>query len=163
MNSLQIEIKQGKLENCYQLALIVPEFSNERIPYKEFQQRLDNRKNIILTAYLDGQLAGFKIGYEKDEAGVFYSWLGGVLPKFRRKGIAKALANKQEQLVQTLGFKILEFKTRNYLKPMLIFGLTNGFHIVEIEKRANPVENRIILRKSLAFRAQNDNDSHLNP
>ena len=32
---------------------------------------------------------GFKVGYERD--GYFYSWMGGVLSDYRKKGVAQNL------------------------------------------------------------------------
>ena len=41
------------------------------------------------------------------------------------------------------------FKTRNYLKAMQIFGISNGFQIIDFEKREPIEQSRILLQKFL--------------
>lgn len=103
--------------------------------------------HLLLSAEVAGEIAGFKVGYERDSS--FYSWMGGVRPEYRRMGIAKALAQRQEAWAKSRGYQHIRFKTRNYLKPMLIFALNNGFYISAVEKRTDPLSNRIWLEKVL--------------
>lgn len=116
-------------------------------PAAEYERRLRGLPHLLLLAEVSGEVAGFKVGYERE--GTFYSWMGGVCPKFRRQGIAKALALEQESWAKSKGYIHIRFKTRNYLKPMLIFALRNGFYIVGVEKRKDPLSNRIWLEKVL--------------
>ena len=111
-------INQGEIETVVQLTLEIPEFI-EPHGAMEYHKRLTNIPHLILIAYVDDQAVGFKVGYEKE--GYFYSWMGGILPKFRRIGIAKALANTQEEWARTMGYNTITFKTRNSHKGMLIF------------------------------------------
>lgn len=122
----------------------IPEFSQS---YRkgEYTSRLSGVPHLLLLAEVDGAMAGFKVGYARE--GAFYSWMGGVVPEFRRQGIAKLLADEQENWAKSKGFKYIRFKTRNYLKPMLIFALKNGFYITAVEQRSDPGTNRIWLEK----------------
>lgn len=146
---MQIEIKPGSCEDCFAIASVIPEFSSGAYPLKEYKQRILNRQHLILVAFENDMPVGFKMGYQKDGENTFYSWLGGVLPQFRKNGIASKLAKEQEKILKENGFQTLEFKTRNYLKPMLIFGLKNGFNIVEVIKKETESNHRIVLRKTL--------------
>ena len=102
---------------------------------------------MILIAIHNGQQIGFKAGYERDN--YFYSWVGGVLPTFRKNGIAKRLAKEQEKWAKAEGYSQIVFKTRNRFKSMLLFGLTNGFNIIGFEEKDDILNYRIILKKEL--------------
>ena len=92
---------------------------------------------------------GFKVGYDRDQDGSYYSWLGGVMPAFRRKGVALALAEAQEAWAKEQGFQSIRFKTRNRHKNMLHFALSRGFNIVGFEAHEDIGESRIWLEREL--------------
>lgn len=140
-----IEIRKGDIETVVQISKNIPEFHNPH-PVEEYQRRLTGQLHLCLIAYQDNQVAGFKVGYSKGD--YFYSWMGGILPEFRRMGIAAALMFAQHQWAKQQGFKGVEFKTRNGLKPMLLFGIKSGFDIIGLDKRSNVAEHRILLRKT---------------
>ncbi len=125
----------------------IPEFSSG-FSAEEFENRLQNDA-IILVAYFNDIPAGCKIGYNRFDNSIFYSWLGGVLPEFRRKEIAKKLSEKMEQTAKKRGYEFIQFKTRNKFKNMLLFGLKNGFQIIGLIPQENNLESRIILQKKL--------------
>lgn len=141
-----IKIQEDSLETVVAISKEIPEFHNphELVTY---QERLKNVPSITLVAYVDGVPAGFKVGYERD--GYFYSWMGAILPAYRRLGIARQLAEQQEAWAKKKGYPHVTFKTRNRLKPMLLFALSRGFDIIEIQPKATIAEYRIILRKKL--------------
>ncbi|MEM1122037.1 MAG: GNAT family N-acetyltransferase [Bacteroidota bacterium] len=141
-----IEIKEGSLETVVALSQKIPEFTNPH-GLAVYKERLKDVPSITLVAYVDGRPAGFKVGYERD--GYFYSWMGAILPPYRRLGLARQLAEKQEAWAKGHGYPHVTFKTRNRLKPMLIFALSRGFDIIEIQPEAAIEEYRIILRKVL--------------
>lgn len=141
-----VQIKEGNLETVVAISKKIPEFHNPH-ELATYQERLKNVPSITLVAYVDGAPAGFKVGYER--AGYFYSWMGAILPKFRRLGLARQLAEHQEVWAKAKGYPHVTFKTRNRLKPMLIFALNRGFDIIEIQPKASIEEHRIILRKKL--------------
>lgn len=147
--NMKVKISIGNVHDCLQIANQIPEFSDKKYNIDDYHQRLDNSYHLILIAYDSNVPIGFKVGYNRDKNQSFYSWMGGVIPGYRQKGIAKALAKEQEWIVSKLGYKVISFKTRNYLKAMLIFAIRNGFNITAIEEKNEPNENRIILEKKL--------------
>ncbi|MCI4647946.1 GNAT family N-acetyltransferase [Phaeodactylibacter sp.] len=141
-----LQVRSCSVEEAVACSRQIPELKNP-YPAAEYEQRLSGVPHLLLLAESDGDMAGFKAGYER--AGVFYSWMGGVCPEYRRQGVAQALAREQENWAKAEGYRHIRFKTRNYLKPMLIFALNNGFYITAVEKRADPLSNRIWLEKVL--------------
>ncbi len=141
-----MKIQESDLETVVALSLQIPEMENP-YPIEEYQKRLYDTAHLILVAFVNEQAVGFKVGYERRDH--FYSWMGGVLPDFRRQGVAQALADYQENWAKNHGHTTIQFKTRNYLKGMLIFALQNGFQIIDVESRPDIRNNRILLSKQL--------------
>ncbi len=117
----------------------------------DMQERIGEHQYLCLVAYIQGQAVGFKLGYALDD-GVFYSWLGGVLPRFRQQGVAKQLLMAQEHWAKTQGYHVIKVKTRNCYKAMLIMLITHGYQIEALEEKQCLAEHRICLIKSLGGR-----------
>lgn len=143
-----INIRRGSIEEVVEISNKIPEFNN---PYRaEDYQAKFNTKHIILVAEMNNQLVGFKCGYERDAStGKFYSWMGGVLPEYRKSGVARDLLIAMEEWCVNEGYKILEFKTLNEHKSMLIFSLKYGFEIIEVISSPKDPRKRIVLQKRL--------------
>ncbi|WP_020527219.1 GNAT family N-acetyltransferase [Flexithrix dorotheae] len=143
---MKIEIKKGSIRDIVLLSGHIPEFVNP--PEEEtYKKRLDSSDHLILIAYVDKIPAGFKVGYQKDNDGSFYSWVGAVLPQFRKMGIAQQLMDYQIEWAKGKGYGSIRFKTRNRFKPMFIFGLKNEFQVVGFQEKEDQQESRIILEK----------------
>lgn len=140
------EVKQGNIETVVYLSREIDEFDHPH-DEREYEKRLSGIPHLILVAWSNGEAVGFKVGYERE--GSFYSWMGAVKKEWRRKGIAKALADHQESWARQRGYDSITFKTRNRLKAMLTFAINNGFNIIGMEERPDIDENRILLRKKL--------------
>ncbi|NBA88850.1 GNAT family N-acetyltransferase [Emticicia sp. CRIBPO] len=145
----RIIIRQGSIKDCLEVSSRIPEFSDHQYNEAVYHERLDNKPHLILVAFRGGIPVGFKAGYERDADGSFYSWMGGIVPEFRQLKIARQLAEEQELWAKKQGYSSIIFKTRNYLKSMLIFALKNGFHIIDILKKEQEENHRIILKKIL--------------
>ena len=141
-------IREASIEEVVQLSTQIPEFI---APHgaAEYHKRLANVPALVLVAYDGKAPVGFKVGYEREKDGSFYSWMGAILPHYRKQGVAKLLANHQEAWAASQGYQCIRFKTRNRLKSMLLFALKNGFNIVDIEPKSTVEEHRIILEKEL--------------
>lgn len=142
-------IREGTIAECIEISEKIPEFSSGNYGEASYLQRLSNTQYLILVAEKDHQVIGFKVGYDRYQDGSFYSWLGGVLPEYRKDGIAAQLAGEQEKWVSEQGFSSITLRTRNRFRAMLIFALKNDFLIENIEIKENVEDNRIILRKML--------------
>ena len=124
----------------------IPEFLNPP-EAAEYEKRLKDTPHLILVAFDGSRPVGFKVGYERD--GEFYSWMGGVLPSYRRRNIALRLAETQEEWAREQGYVSVTFKTRNQHKNMLLFALRRDFNVVGFKEKGDVMTNRILLRKVL--------------
>lgn len=118
---------------------------------RRFREHLAGRRRKLLLVALDGQrVVGYKFGYQ-DRPGRFYSWLGGVHPDYRRRGLASRLMRKQHAMLERAGFREVRCHTRNRFRGMLILSIQHGFDIIGI------VRDRLVLSKPLrASRASPD-------
>lgn len=133
---------------AFEMTLKIPEFKDNTYPQQEYEKRLGHQ-SLVLIAYFDQVPVGFKAGYPRGPANSFYSWIGGVLPEHRKRGVARMLASHQEQWALENGFTRIWFKTRNHNRAMLHFALNSGFYLKEVQP-AEKIENyRIILEKTL--------------
>ncbi len=151
--SHKIDIIECSIDDIATLLRQIPEFDFRSLPFQEEKlaliERLEPVESLLLMAKVNGQPVGFKVGYKRWNNGSFYSWLGGVLPNYRRMGVAKALAQKQEDWVKKKGYQSIIFKTRNRFANMLLFGINNGFNIIKVTKAATIADYRIYLQKFL--------------
>ncbi|NIF47517.1 GNAT family N-acetyltransferase [Enterobacter sp. Ap-1006] len=143
-----LTVRHASLEEILALYHRLPEFGDCR-SVADLQTRLATNQTSQLIACVNGVPAGFKLGYALGET-AFYSWLGGVLPEFRRDGVAQALLVEQEKWAMEQGFRTLTVKTRNKFRGMLMMLLKNGYQLIEIEPQGDPDDHRLLLRKSLA-------------
>jgi predicted GNAT superfamily acetyltransferase len=102
---------------------------------------------LVLVAFKQDKVIGFKIGYENDSK-EFYSWIGGVDPAYRKKGIGSTLMNMQHEWLKKRGYKIVTTQTKNKWRTMLILNLRHGFDIIGTytDEKGEP---KIILQKRL--------------
>lgn len=143
-SSLTLELATQLIELSQQ----IPELDRP-LTSEVLNQRLQGKQCLILVAYVEGELAGFKLGYEQEET-IFYSWLGGVAFDFRRLGLALSLLEYQEAWARRQGYRQIQVKTMNRFPAMLNLLIRNQYLITEL--RADPkslVDHKLHLRKSI--------------
>lgn len=102
---------------------------------------------LMLEARVDGEPVGFKIGYRENRH-TFYSAKGGVMPGFRRKGIAVALLGEMMRVVAERGYRRLAFDTFPNLHPgMTILALDQGFQLTKSDFNSAYKEYRLRFEK----------------
>jgi len=111
------------------------------------EQMKEKKKLRIEIALQENEILGYKMGYELKE-GTFYSWLGGVDSRWRGKGIASELMDRQHHYARTNSYKTIETRTKNKWRNMLLLNIKNGFDIVGIYATADR-DAKIILEKKL--------------
>ncbi len=92
--------------------------------------KMTSKPPLVIVTAMDGErVTGYKIGYELDNS-TFYSWLGGVDPRYRNHGIASSLMKKQHDYLRETGYKVVQTKTMNKWRGMLVLNIKNGFDVV---------------------------------
>jgi predicted GNAT family acetyltransferase len=110
--------------------------------------KMNTKPNLVIMTAMDGQkVVGYKLGYELDQQ-TFYSWLGGVDAQYRKQGIASELMEKQHQYVKGVGYRVVQTKTMNQWRHMLLLNIKQGFDVMETYTDAKGV-HKIILEKKL--------------
>lgn len=114
----------------------------------DLERKIVEKHNVLVIAAIDsGKVVGYKIGYEQSPRR-YYSWYGAVQEKYRGKGIASKLMKKQHQLIAEAGYSMIETKTRNKWKEMLILNIQHGFDIVDTFVDSDGI-HRITMEKTL--------------
>ncbi|EPR9079846.1 GNAT family N-acetyltransferase [Cronobacter dublinensis] len=144
---MPISIRHVQPEETAAIYRLIPEFAGGH-DAQAIRQRIGGRVACALVAYDEAQPVGFKLGYET-APGEFYSWLGGVAPAYRRDGVAQRLLEAQERWAQEHGYARLRVKTRNQFRAMLMLLIRNGYQIIELEKKGEAADYRLLLEKSL--------------
>ena len=95
-----MQIRDDSFEECIKLSQII---SGVESPYKinKYEKRCDGINHL----YLMGDIpVGFKIGYDH--------YKNGVIPNFRRNGVAHQLSNFQESWAENNEYSYIRMKTR---------------------------------------------------
>jgi predicted GNAT superfamily acetyltransferase len=112
---------------------------------------LAGRDPLVLAAFAtDGAMVGYKLGYRTgNRRECFYSWLGGVHPFHRRKGIYRALTRLQHDWAREQGCQYVETHTWGDNPGMMILNLQEGFIASGSLAAIDRPGTRIIMRKLL--------------
>ncbi|MFL1801236.1 N-acetyltransferase family protein [Plesiomonas shigelloides] len=129
-----MKIEIGTLDDVLQVDAGIPEFDG-RTTRALLEERLAGKSTLILIARAEGRAVAYKLGYAISER-EFYSWLGGVLPEYRRKGIASELRQAQEMWAHEQGYHCVKVKSMNRYPAMLQLLIASGYHIVGYEESA---------------------------
>ena len=124
----------------------LPEFVKPR-SLSELQSRVGNQF-LALVYEMDECPVAFKLGYALDNR-VFYSWIGGVLPANRGKGLAQQLLTYQEDWCRHHGYKSIQVKSTNRFRAMLSMLIKNGYNIVSCEGELYQDNHKILFHKDL--------------
>ncbi|WP_341662493.1 GNAT family N-acetyltransferase [Vibrio sp.] len=150
---MAIEYRIGLLEECVEVIQSIDEFEHKE-SIESLASRLKDKKYLIQVAEENHQLLAFKIGYELDRD-TFYSWLGGVSPFARKKGVAQNLLDYQEAWVKQNGYSQLRVKSRNQFSNMLNLLIRNEYMIENYEKRSPLSDSRVHFIKQISASDQN--------
>jgi len=141
-------IHEDKIDDAFMVSTNIPEF-DEPYEISEYSKRLNSTVHLILTAYDDHIPIAFKIGYDRYSDGSFYSWMGGVLPNYRRKGIANNLADHQETWARKKGYKNIKLQTRSKHNAMLALAINRGFQITNKNEKTSNSNTHIWMSKPI--------------
>ncbi|MFV7769912.1 GNAT family N-acetyltransferase [Shewanella marisflavi] len=142
------QLSDELIDTLIGLSQQVPEF-DARHQAEEYRARLNGKTFLVQLIRIQGELAGYKIGYGESN-GEFYSWLGAIVPEFRQLGLAKELMKDQERWAKTQGFNTLAVKTYNRFANMLQLLVQQGYKITGLENTSQHIDdNKLVLNKLL--------------
>lgn len=110
---------------------------------------LDRPDLRMYLARVDGRIAGFKVGYGESPS-VYYSAKGGVLPPFRRRGLARLMLDRMMDDVARLGYERFAFDTFPNRHPgMTVLALAERFEVTAAGYNAAYKDYRLRFEKPL--------------
>lgn len=128
---MMMNIRLGNFAEVLHLHNQIPELSPIADEHY-FAERIGTNHYLLLVWEQDGMAVAYKLGYWID-AQHFYSWLGGVHPDYRQRGIAKALLLEQEVRARKMGAKEIRVKSMNQYKSMLLLLISQDYEITGAE------------------------------
>lgn len=140
-----IQVDQSSLDVIQRLNIAI--FNEERII-----NTFEREDLMMLLAIVDGEAVGFKIGYRENRF-VFYSAKGGVLPEYRRQGVALKMLHEMMRRARERGYIRFAYDTfPNLGAGMTIMGLEEGFRVVKADFNKTYKDWRVRLEKRLVER-----------
>jgi GNAT superfamily N-acetyltransferase len=141
-----MKIRTGTIQEAVDLARRIPDFTN---PYNlddpgTPMPKLDH----VLIAEEDGVPVGFRAGY-RHSPDTFAVWLAGVLPGYRRRGIAGVLYRTQKNWLVSRGYRFIRTHVRNANRVMIKILVDNGYHVVDVVRYADVGRNKVVFVKNL--------------
>ena len=116
---------------------------------ESFQRRYRGRFNILqLVARVQDRPIGFFLGFELKPT-VFFAWFYGVLPEFRRQGIASQLMEAVHSWAKQNDYESIRFECHNQHRPMLHLAIAMGYDIVGIRWDPDRGDNLVMFEKML--------------
>jgi GNAT superfamily N-acetyltransferase len=114
-----------------------------------FKRRFMGRYNTLtLLARLDDRPVGFWIGFEL-KPGMYYHWLGAVMPDLRRHGIGRQLAEAQGAWAKDHGYEYIRSECMNHQREYIHFAITLGYDMVGVRWDSTHADNMIVFEKHL--------------
>ncbi|HYE96260.1 MAG TPA: GNAT family N-acetyltransferase [Rubricoccaceae bacterium] len=119
-------------------------FGEARVIYQ-----LDRPDLLILLAWVEHEAAGFKVGYGESRT-TFYSAKGGVVERFRRQGVSRALLYRMQAEARRMGYRRFAYDTFPNKHPgMTVMGLAEGFRVTAAGYNAAYRDYRLRFEKDL--------------
>ncbi|TKI07166.1 GNAT family N-acetyltransferase [Martelella alba] len=140
-------LRAASAKEIHSLYARLPEYDTHH-GLLELEMRLQHKPHHLLLAEADGCPVGLVAGYALEPA-LFFNWLGGVLPAYRRRGIGRRLWMAQEEWAATRGYNKITVKVRNRYTGMLLFLIANHYLPAKVDARDDDWKNLTWLAKNL--------------
>jgi GNAT superfamily N-acetyltransferase len=116
---------------------------------ESFRRRFRGRYNILqLVARVGDRPVGFFLGFELKPT-VYFAWFYGVVPDFRRQGIASQLMDAVHAWARDNDYNAIRFECHNQHRPMLHLAIALGYDIVGIRWDPDRGDNLVLFEKGL--------------
>jgi ribosomal protein S18 acetylase RimI-like enzyme len=124
----------------------IPEFDKGYLQ-KFFLEKYNERKHLIVKALWEQKAAGYLVAYDRFEDNSIYCWCLGVLPEFRKKGIARQLMQHLENWAKRNGFSKIRVKTENRFREALVQYIKSGYYVTAVALNKKIEKNEVWLEK----------------
>ncbi|MCS6852557.1 MAG: GNAT family N-acetyltransferase [Gemmataceae bacterium] len=116
---------------------------------ESFLRRYRGRYNVLqMIARIQDRPVGFFLGFELKPT-VFFAWFYGVLPEYRRQGIASQLMDAVHSWARQNDYESIRFECHNQHRPMLHLAIALEYDIVGIRWDPDRGDNLVIFEKVL--------------
>jgi GNAT superfamily N-acetyltransferase len=116
---------------------------------ESFDRRFRGRYNVLrLIARIKNEPVGFFLGFELKPT-VYFAWFYGVVPEYRRQGIASQLMEVVHEWARQQGYESIRFECHNQHRPMLHLAIAKEYDIVGIRWDPDRGDNLVIFEKVL--------------
>jgi GNAT superfamily N-acetyltransferase len=114
---------------------------------ESFRRRFRGRYNLLhLVARIKDQPVGFFLGFELKPT-VYFAWFYGVLPDYRRQGIASQLMDAVHSWARQNDYESVRFECHNQHRPMLHLAIAQEYDIVGMRWDPDRGDNLVIFEK----------------
>jgi len=135
-----------------ELPLIVSLYNQVFRPAREVEsirRRFRGRYNVLmLMARLNDKPVGFFMGFELKPT-VFFAWFYGVVPDYRRQGIASQLMDAVHSWAKQNEYDSIRMECHNKHRPMLHLAIALEYDIVGMRWDPDRGDNLVIFEKVL--------------
>jgi GNAT superfamily N-acetyltransferase len=115
-----------------------------------FKRRFLGRYNVLtLIAKMDDKPIGFWIGFEL-KPGMFYHWLGAVLPEVRRHGAGRQMQEAQQAWAKDREYEYIRCECMNHQREFIHFAIEVGYDIAGVRWDSTHADNLIAFEKNLS-------------
>ncbi len=113
-----------------------------------FTRRYRGRYNVLqMVAHVHDRPVGFTLGFEL-KPGIFFSWFYGVVPEYRRQGIASQLMEAVHSWARLNDYESIRFECHNQHRPMLHLAITQEYDILGIRWDPDRGANLLLFQKA---------------
>jgi len=117
---------------------------------ESFRRRYRGRYNALqMVARVGERPVGFFLGFELKPT-VYFAWFYGVVPDFRRQGVASQLMDAVHAWARENDYHAIRFECHNQHRPMLHLAIALGYDIVGIRWDPDRGDNLVIFEKVLS-------------
>lgn len=116
---------------------------------ESFRRRFLGRYNVLpMIARIKDQPVGFFLGFELKPT-AFFAWFYGVLPDFRRQGIATQLMEAVHEWAREHEYESVRLECHNSARSMLHLAIALGYIVAGIRWDPDRGDNLVIFEKTL--------------
>ena len=116
---------------------------------ESFRRRFRGRYNVLhMVARVEDRPVAFFLGFELKPT-VYFAWFYGVVPEFRRQGVASQLMDAVHAWARDNDYNAIRFECHNQHRPMLHLAIALGYDIVGIRWDPDRGDNLVLFEKGL--------------